>query len=155
TAGAGVGVWSTPAVDVARGMLYVGSGNTYAPPTAPLADSILAIEYATGRLVWSRQFTAPDVFSAGHPIGKDADVGASPNLWRSKGRALVGAGDKAGVYHALDRDTGAVVWETTLPPGGLFGGDIGSAALVDGKLVVVSNVGSPSMNFPANVAQVY
>src|SRR5262249_38508546 len=58
-----------------------------------------------------------------------------------------------GVYHALDRDTGAVVWETTLTPGGLFGGDIGSAALVDGKLVVVSNVGSPTMNSPANVAQ--
>ncbi len=155
TAGAGVGVWSTPAVDVQRGMLYVGSGNTYAPPTAPLADSILAIEYATGRLVWSTQFTTPDVFSAGHPIDKDADVGASPNLWRSKRRALVGAGDKAGVYHALDRETGAIVWETPLTPGSIFGGEIGSAALVDGKLIVVSNVGNPSTNFPTNVAKVF
>jgi polyvinyl alcohol dehydrogenase (cytochrome) len=155
SAGAGVGVWSTPAVDVARGVLYVGSGNTYAEPTAPLADSILAIEYATGRLVWSTQFTAPDVFSAGHPVGKDADVGASPNLWRSRRRALVGAGDKAGVYHALDRDTGAVVWETPLTPGSLFGGEIGSAALVDGRLVVVSNVGNPGTNFPTGVAKVF
>jgi polyvinyl alcohol dehydrogenase (cytochrome) len=148
TAGAGVGVWSTPAVDRKRGRLYVGTGNTYAEPTAPLADSILAVDYRTGAVAWSRQFTYPDVFSAGHPIGKDADVGASPNLWRVKGRALVGAGDKAGVYHALDRDTGDVVWETNLTPGSLFGGEIGSAALVDGRLVVSSNA-------PGNVAKVF
>jgi len=79
----------------------------------------------------------------------------SPNLWRSKRRALVGAGDKAGVYHALDRDTGAVVWETTLTPGSFFGGEIGSGALVDGKLVVVSNVGNPATNAPTNRAKVF
>jgi polyvinyl alcohol dehydrogenase (cytochrome) len=155
TAGAGVGIWSTPAVDRKRGLLYVGSGNTYSEPTAPLADSVLAIAYRTGQLRWSTQFTNPDVFSAGHPQGKDADVGASPNLWRSGGRFLVGAGDKAGVYHALDRDTGDVVWETTLTPGSLFGGEIGSAALVDRKLVAVSNVGNPATNFPTNVARVF
>ena len=155
TAGAGVGIWSTPAVDPKRGLLYVGSGNTYAEPTAPLADSILAIDYRTGTLAWSRQFTYPDVFSAGNPQGKDADVGASPNLWRSKGRALVGAGDKAGVYHALDRDTGAIVWETTLTPGSFFGGEIGSGAFVDGKLIVPSNVGNAANNSPTDVAKVF
>jgi polyvinyl alcohol dehydrogenase (cytochrome) len=155
TGGAGVGVWSTPAVDRRRGLLYVGSGNTYAEPTAPLADSILAIDYKTGTVAWSRQFTYPDVFSAGHPGGKDADVGASPNLWRSRGRDLVGAGDKAGVYHALDRDTGSLVWETKLTPGSFFGGEIGSGALVDGKLVVVSNMGDPATNAPTNLAQVF
>jgi polyvinyl alcohol dehydrogenase (cytochrome) len=155
TAGAGVGIWSTPAVDRERGLLYVGSGNTYAEPTAPLADSILAIEYETGELRWSTQFTNPDVFSAGNPGGKDADVGASPNLWTSNGRELVGAGDKAGVYHALDRDTGDVVWETTLTPGSFFGGEIGSAAFVDGKLVAVSNVGDPATNAPTNKAKMF
>ena len=149
TSGAGVGIWSTPAIDRKRGVLYVGSGNTYSEPTAPLADAILAIDYRTGAPVWVTQFTYPDVFSAGHPIGKDADVGASPNLWRSKGRALVGAGDKAGVYHALDRESGAVVWETTLTPGSLFGGEIGSAAYVDGKLIAVSN------DAPNGVAKVF
>jgi polyvinyl alcohol dehydrogenase (cytochrome) len=154
TSGAGIGVWSTPAIDTRRGMLYVGTGNNYSEPTGPLADSILAIEYETGRIVWSRQFTNPDVFSAGNPTGKDADVGASPNLWWSNGRALVGAGDKAGVYHALDRDTGEVVWERTLTPGSVFGGEIGSGAFVDGKLVVVSNVGDPN-NAPTNVAKAF
>jgi polyvinyl alcohol dehydrogenase (cytochrome) len=153
--GAGVGIWSTPAVDKARGLLYVGTGNAYTEPTGPLADSIIAIDYKTGALKWHRQFTYPDVFSAGHPVGKDADVGASPNIWTSDGRDLVGAGDKAGVYHALDRDTGKLVWETRLTPGGMFGGEIGSGAFVDGKIVAVSNVGDPKTNATTNFSFVF
>lgn len=98
-----------------------------------------AIEYKTGKLRWSRQFTNPDVFP---PRGPDADVGASPNLWTSNGEPMVGAADKAGVYHALNRVTGELVWETRLTPGGYFGGAIGSAAFVDGALIAVSNVGN-------------
>ena len=47
------------------------------------------------------------------------------------------------MFHALDRDTGEVVWETPLTPGSVFGGEIGSAAFVDGRLVRRSNVGDP------------
>ena len=129
-------------------MLYVGTGQSLAPKTGPLADSLLAIDYRTGALKWTKQFTYPDVFSAGHPTGKDADVGASPNLWTSNGRDLVGAGDKGGTFHALDRDTGDVVWSTRLTPGSAFGGEIGSAAFVDGKLIASSNVGDPDTNAP-------
>ncbi|HEX5095994.1 MAG TPA: PQQ-binding-like beta-propeller repeat protein, partial [Acidimicrobiia bacterium] len=155
TDGPGAGVWSTPAVDVDRGVLYVGSGNAYAEPTGPLADSILAIDIETGALQWSTQFTYPDVFSGANPGGKDADVGASPNLWSVDGHDYVGAGDKGGVYHALDRDTGEIAWETTLTPGSVFGGEIGSGAFVDDRLVVVSNVGDPASNAPTNVAKVF
>jgi polyvinyl alcohol dehydrogenase (cytochrome) len=155
TGGAGVGIWSTPAVDVERGLLYVGTGNTYEEPSSDLADSLLAIDYATGEVEWSTQFTNPDVFSAGNPTGKDADVGAAPNMWTSDGQDLVGAGDKTGVYRALDRDTGDVVWETRLTPGSLFGGDIGTSAFVDGKIIVASNVGNPETNVPTNVAKVF
>ncbi len=95
------------------------------------------------------------MFSAGNPGGKDADVGASPNLWTAGGRDLVGAGDKAGMFHALDRDTGELVWETMLTPGSFFGGEIGSASYVDGKLIAVSNVGDPATNAPTNTAQVF
>ncbi len=63
--GPGAGVWSTPAVDERRGLLYVGTGQSLAPKTGPLADSMLAIDVRTGALRWSRQFTYPDVFSAG------------------------------------------------------------------------------------------
>jgi polyvinyl alcohol dehydrogenase (cytochrome) len=95
------------------------------------------------------------VFSAAHPNGKDADVGASPNLWTSNGRDLVGAGDKGGTFHALDRATGAVVWETQLTPGSFFGGQIGSSAFVDGRLVATSNVGDPDTNAPTDVTKVF
>jgi len=153
--GPGAGVWSTPAVDEHRGLLYVGTGQSLAPKTGPLADSMLAIDVRTGGLRWSKQFTYPDVFSAGHPEGKDADVGASPNLWTSNGRDLVGAGDKGGTFHALDRETGDVVWETQLTPGSAFGGEIGSAAFVDGTLVATSNVGDPETNAPTDVTKVF
>jgi polyvinyl alcohol dehydrogenase (cytochrome) len=153
--GPGAGVWSTPAVDERRGLLYVGTGQSLAPKTGPLADSLLAIDVRTGALRWSEQFTYPDVFSAGHPEGKDADVGASPNLWTSNGRDLVGAGDKGGTFHALDRATGEVVWETRLTPGSAFGGEIGSAAFVDGTLVATSNVGDPATNAPTETTKVF
>ena len=155
TSGAGAGIWSTPAVDTERGLLFVGTGQSLTEPTAPLTDSILAIHYRTGKLAWSRQFTYPDVFSAAHPTGKDADVGASPNLWTSNGRDLVGAGDKGGTFHALDRDTGAVVWDAVLTPGSAFGGQIGSSAFVDGSLIASSNVGDPASNAPTDVTKVF
>ncbi|HEY5887997.1 MAG TPA: PQQ-binding-like beta-propeller repeat protein [Acidimicrobiales bacterium] len=155
TAGAGVGVWSTAAVDVGRGLAFVGTGNTYEEPSAPLADSLLALDLRSGEIVWSRAFTSPDVFSAGAPGGPDADVGAAPMLWTSDGRDLVGVGDKAGVFHTLDRESGDIVWETTLTPGSSFGGVNGSSAFVDGTLVVSSNIGDPETNAPLNTAQVF
>jgi polyvinyl alcohol dehydrogenase (cytochrome) len=155
TAGAGAGIWSTPAIDPDRGLLFVGTGQTLEDPTAPLADAILAIRYRTGKLVWSRQFTYPDVFSNGHPVGKDADVGASPNLWTSDGRDLVGAGDKGGTFHALDRETGKVVWETELTPGSFLGGQIGSSAFDDGRLVATSIVGDPETRSPTDTTKVF
>jgi polyvinyl alcohol dehydrogenase (cytochrome) len=155
TAGPGVGIWSTPAIDEERGLLFVGTGQTLAEPGAPLADAILAIDYRTGKLEWSRHFTYPDVFSNGHPINKDADVGASPNLWTSNGRDMVGAGDKGGTFHALDRDTGAVVWNTALTPGSFLGGQIGSSAFVDGELVATSIVGDASSNAPTDKTKVF
>jgi polyvinyl alcohol dehydrogenase (cytochrome) len=154
TGGAGVGVWSTPSVDRERGLLYVGSGNTYEPPASPRSDSILAIRYATGEVAWVRQFTYPDVWSTGHTGGVDGDVGAGPNLWEVDGRALVGAGDKRGVFHALDRDTGEVVWEATLTPGSVLGGVIGTAAHGEGRIYVASNVGNADTNTPTGSSKV-
>jgi polyvinyl alcohol dehydrogenase (cytochrome) len=155
TAGSGVGIWSTPAVDQRRGLLFIGTGNTSSEPTAPLADALVALDYKTGEVRWARQFTPQDVFPKGNPTGKDVDVGASPNLWTSNGRDLVGVGDKGGNYHALDRETGEVVWQTSLTPGSVFGGVIGSGTFVDGRLVMSSNVGDPKTNAPTNVSKVF
>mgnify|MGYP000146108607 CR=1 FL=1 len=151
--GNGVGIWSTPSFDPERGLLFVGTGNTYEPPAAPMSDSLVALDAATGEVRWHRQFTYPDVWSTAHAGGLDADVGAGPNLWTADGRDLVGAGDKAGSYHALDRSTGDVVWETKLTPGSVLGGVIGTAALSGDSIVVASNVGGDA-NAPGSTSRV-
>lgn len=138
--GAGVSVWSSPVVDEALEMLYVGTGNTYEAPAAPLADGLLAISWS-GELVWSRQFTEGDVYSAfaEPPLGPDADVGAAPNLWEAEGRPLVGVGDKAGVFSALDRRSGELVWARQLTRGSHLGGVMGAAAVSPEAIYVISN----------------
>jgi polyvinyl alcohol dehydrogenase (cytochrome) len=52
-------------------------------------------------------------------------------------RDLVGAGQKSGQFWALNPDSGAVVWETQVGPGGTLGGlEWGSAT--DGDLIYVA-----------------
>ncbi len=110
--GAGVSVWSSAAVDSGRGLLYIGTGQTYEPPASPRGDALMAIEYATGAVRWIRQFTADDVYTifGQAPQGPDADLGAAPNLFRIGNQDVVGVGDKAGVYAVFDRDDGSDVW---------------------------------------------
>jgi polyvinyl alcohol dehydrogenase (cytochrome) len=146
SSGAGEGIWSTPAVDKKLGLLFIGTGQNLAPPPGPLEDSILALEIKTGKLRWSMQGFKNDVFSAGYPTGHDYDFGASPNLWSSNGREIVGDGEKSGSYFALDAATGRVIWKRTLTPGGSFGGVLGSGAYVDDRLIVSANVGNASPN---------
>lgn len=137
--GAGVSVWSSPAVDRERGVLYIGTGQAYSLPAPARSDSLVALDLATGEEVWHRQFTAGDAWSVALPSGLDADVGAVPNLLTADGTDAVGVGDKAGTYRALDRDTGEILWEAPLTPGGLQGGVMASAAVARGTVYVASN----------------
>ena len=75
------------------------------------------------------------------PRGPDYDFAQGPSLFRvtigGRTRDLIGAGQKSGVYWALDRDTGAVVWQTKVGPGSALGGmEWGSAT--DGKRIYVA-----------------
>ncbi|MGH9206245.1 MAG: PQQ-binding-like beta-propeller repeat protein, partial [Acidimicrobiales bacterium] len=155
TSGAGEGVWSTPAVDTRLGLLYIGTGQNLDNPSGPLADSLLAIGLHNGKLRWSHQFNHPDVFSTASFSGKDADIGASPNLWISGGVAAVGVGSKNGTYYAFNRTTGKLRWETFLTPGSTFGGALGSAAFVDGEIIASSNIGDPNSNATTNRSKVF
>ena len=103
---AGVSVWSSAAIDKDLKLAFIGTGQGYTKPAAAQSDSLAAIDYTTGAIKWSKQFTAADAFqnnSNGTPIndGPDYDVGASPNLFEAGGKKLVGVGDKAGHYYAL------------------------------------------------------
>jgi outer membrane protein assembly factor BamB len=134
-----VSVWATVGIDPERGHVYVPTGNSYGPRPSARSDAIVALDLATGEEEWIAQFTAGDVWTVGNPVGTDADVGSPPNLFRVGDVDAVGAPDKAGAYHALDRDSGAVLWEADLTEGGLQGGALASAAVADGVAYVASN----------------
>lgn len=141
TSGAGVSVWSSPAVDRERQRVYIGTGNTYEEPASPHSDAIISIDYTTGEVDWVRQFTEGDVYTLlmQQPQGPDADIGAAPNLFRIGDIDVVGAGDKAGAYAALERDTGEVIWMTQLTEGSHLGGVMVAAAYADERIYVASN----------------
>ena len=125
----GAAVWSTPAIDTATGRLYVGTGNNYHQPTTDTEDSMMALDAASGQILGHYQATSGDAFAANNPAGPDFDFGASANLFNGpNGEQLVGEGQKSGVYWALDRATMNPVWNTTVGPGGVLGGILGSTA---------------------------
>jgi polyvinyl alcohol dehydrogenase (cytochrome) len=132
----GAAVWSAPTLDPGRNRLYVGTGNSYSNPPAPTSDAILALAMDTGRILWSRQTLAGDAWNdaclepegpgrANCPSspGPDHDFGSSPALvMLPDGRSVLAVGQKSGVLHGLNPDTGAILWQTRVGVGGVLGG---------------------------------
>jgi polyvinyl alcohol dehydrogenase (cytochrome) len=139
--GPGIAVWGTAAVDTKRKAVYIGTGNNYAAPVGQYADSMLAINYETGKLIWNKQFTADDIFTIYAAMGPDFDIGSSANLFSVDGKDIVGIGVKSGIYYALDRDSGAIVWMQTITGGSSLGGIISASAYANGMIFVASNAG--------------
>ena len=122
TGDTGVPVWSSFALDPAStaqhpsGILYTDTGNNYTNPTTANSDAMLALDARTGELIWTTQLTPGDSWPT---AGTDADFGAGPQLFTADSAGgtvlkLVGAMQKPGLYTALDRATGAIVWQTKL-----------------------------------------
>ena len=155
----GAAVWTTPAIDEATGRMYVGTGNNYHQPTTDTEDAILALDTSDGGIVGKYQATADDAFAADNPAGPDFDFGASPNLFDGpNGQKLVGAGQKSGIYWALDRGSMQPVWQTMVGPGGILGGILGSTAVdesriygadtIDGQVFALGRDGSMTWESP-------
>jgi len=132
--GSGCGdVWSSPSIDRERGLVFVGTGNCVTSPQGwgRFADAIVALGFDDGSVRWTYQPHQPN--------RDDFDFAGAPNLFEAGGRALVGLGNKDAVYYAVDRDTGALVWKTSVAepgltrPGSNFstGGFIGPTAVAD------------------------
>lgn len=94
---------------------------------------MLALDLASGRIVWARQTTPGDAYNSPcndkgancpEEDGPDHDFGASAVLVRlSSGRDLIFAGQKSGVVYAIDPDRkGEIVWQTRVGSGGVIGG---------------------------------
>ena len=61
----GAPIWSSPSIDVKRNALYATTGDNYSDPTSRLSDALLAFDLDTGKILWSRQMTASDAYTAG------------------------------------------------------------------------------------------
>lgn len=150
----GGGVWGSPTIDPKRKVLYVGTGDGYTKPSTPMTDAILALDLATGKIVWSRQITPQDdwntsCFEPGNQncpkgAGPDYDFGASPILRTLRdGHDVILAGQKSGVIYALDPSKrGEIMWQLRLGKGGVLGGiQWGPAADKNNVYVAISDVG--------------
>jgi polyvinyl alcohol dehydrogenase (cytochrome) len=142
----GAPVWSTPTIDQKRGRLYIGTGENYSHPATTTSDAIMALDLLSGRIVWTFQATANDVWNAACPsgpncpvnTGPDYDFGAPPILAElPDGRSIVLAGQKSANVYGLDPDNdGAVVWKTKPGRGGIMGG-VHWGMATDGKTLFV------------------
>jgi polyvinyl alcohol dehydrogenase (cytochrome) len=129
-------IWSTPAIDEARGVLYAGTGENTSWPATDTSDAIIAYDLATGERRWSFQATAADIWNyacgrnsancdwPGVYHSPDFDFGGSAMIVKRKdGRDLVVAGQKSGVVWAIDPDNkGALVWSNRVGRGAANGG---------------------------------
>jgi polyvinyl alcohol dehydrogenase (cytochrome) len=150
TSGPGIAIWSALSIDAERHLVFVPTGNNYSPPSGPTSDAVVALDVRTGAQQWVTRFTTDDIWTlGGEGTGPDADVGAPPNLFDVKGTPAIGVGDKAGVFHALNRVTGEVLWTAPLTAGGAQGGVMQSGAVADGRVFVASNKGGTTADLVA------
>jgi polyvinyl alcohol dehydrogenase (cytochrome) len=153
----GGAVWSAPTIDVNRGLLYVTTGDAYSAPADEATDAVMAIELASGHVVWVRQLTPNDIWLVGcrgvrqpgdsetcpEEMGPDADFGSSASLETfPDGRSLVIAQQKSALVWALDPDReGEVVWQHRIGSGGpvqwghASDGQVGYFAAPDARFV--------------------
>ena len=155
----GAPIWNSPAIDEARGQLYVGTGENYSSPATLTSDAIFAIDLDSGKVNWSYQATPHDAWNVScdsktpdncpKENGPDFDFGASTMLASlSDGRDLVLGGQKSGLVTALDPATGKLVWHTKVGRGGIQGGiHFGMAAEGDTLYVPISD-GEDGRTYP-------
>jgi len=149
----GVGIWSAPTIDVKRGLVYAGTGNTYSAPAQPTSDAIVAFDLKSGTITWITQLTVGDVFgcrvgsaNCGEKAGVDFDLGTPPMLVTLPGgRDIIVAAQKSGNAFAIDPDkAGAQLWQYHAGEGSIWGG-IQWGAAVDGERAYfpVSDIRTP------------
>jgi polyvinyl alcohol dehydrogenase (cytochrome) len=155
---AGASIWSAPTIDAKRSRIYVGTGNGYTGDSVPASDAVVALELATGRIVWTQQLFPNDVYVSGcrpnstvpncsDQSGPDYDFGSSPIIATlPDGRDVIVIGQKSGVGWALDPDQGGEVrWEYRAGVGSALGGiEWGGAVDEDHAYFAVADTFTPN-----------
>ncbi len=90
----GAAIWAAPTIDTKAHVLYAVTGDNYSDPATDTSDAIFAMDLATGKVEWRRQFHAGDTYniscdSAGakncpDAEGPDYDFGASASFFRGR-----------------------------------------------------------------------
>lgn len=140
----GGSVWTTPAIDRTRGLLYLGTGN----PAPQMDDatrpgdnrnsvSLVALELATGRLRWAYQQVPHDRWGY--------DVASPPVLFEldidGRRRDVVAQASKVGWLFVHDRDSGELLRRSApfVPQSNLF-----ARPTADGVRIAPSAIGGCS-----------
>lgn len=159
------GVWSSPAVDATTGVVAFGTASCDNPDQAyaaheNYAESMVALHADSGKLMWRYQ-PAAELTGAKAQVNdahRDADFGASPNIFTLDGRRVVGEGRKSADYYVRDELTGAKVSTSDVGQEGWaqdgfgVGGFLGTPAVdvEDGQPVQV--VGATAIPVPHSAA---
>jgi polyvinyl alcohol dehydrogenase (cytochrome) len=161
----GAPIWSSPAVDSQKNVIYVTTGNNYTGPASERSDAFVAFDMASGTILWTRQVYAgddwntscrlPDQVNCTNKNAPDFDFSSPPILVSlANGRRALVAGQKSGMVHAVDPDRdGQILWQTRVGKGGINGGvQWGSAADGSNVYVALSDLGR--INVPNSQATV-
>jgi polyvinyl alcohol dehydrogenase (cytochrome) len=156
----GAPIWSSPAIDEKLRVVYVTTGDNYSDPATRTSDAFMALDLATGKILWSRQMTPNDSYNVGCRMpdstncpasdGPDLDFSSSPILVKlPNGKRALVAGQKSGVVHAIDPDNqGEVLWQTRIGKGGSMGGiQWGSAVDANNVYVALADVGRVRLTY--------
>jgi polyvinyl alcohol dehydrogenase (cytochrome) len=150
----GAPIWSSSAIDTRKNAIYVTTGDNYSDPASRMSDAFMALDLDTGKILWSRQMTTADSYTAACRLpdktncpdsnGPDFDFSSGPILVTfANGRRALVAGQKSGIVHAVDPDNqGEVLWQVRVGKGGTNGGvQWGSAADDSNVYVAVADLG--------------
>jgi len=131
------------ALDPDSDLLFVTTGHIHGIGPSPLADSILALDAKNGTVCWTFHGGSPPAAATAEAVGQNYGFAAAPQLFEARiggtMRRLICAGDKNGRFWVLDRDSGALVWSTTLGSAGLGGGIAADASIAHHRALLWSN----------------
>ncbi len=129
----GAPIWSSPTIDVKRGLIYATTGQNYSSPATGTSDAVLAIDAKTGEVKWVSQVLAGDAWNGAcgrktancpEENGPDFDLGASAILITTEsGKERLLVGQKSGLVFAMDpNQAGKILWQQRVGKGGTMGG---------------------------------
>jgi polyvinyl alcohol dehydrogenase (cytochrome) len=101
---------------------------------ADRVDSVVALNIETGKIKWAKRLWTQDDWNTAcltqlpgtgncpTAAGPDYDFGSAPNEFFIGELAVVGIGQKSGIYSVFDIDSGQMLWSRWVGPGSSQGG---------------------------------